>query len=88
MNSEDAVRYAFNTVGQALIVTTIVLAFGFMVIAQSSFGMNSGMGKITNLIIILALIIDFLLLPAILIRFSGAGQSSKARQSEQLSMAN
>ena len=31
----DAVRYAFQTVGRALIVTTIVLTAGFLVLAQS-----------------------------------------------------
>lgn len=67
---EDAVRYAFTTVGQALVVTTLVLVLGFFVIAQSDFGMNEGMAKITMLIISLALIIDFLLLPALLLLFA------------------
>lgn len=88
MSPEDAVRYAFNTVGQALIVTTIVLAFGFMVLAQSSFGMNSGMGKITNLIIILALFIDFLILPAILIRFDRSRNEETVDSPENLTLAN
>ena len=64
---EDAVRYAFHTVGKALIVTTVVLIAGFLVLAQSDFGMNSGMAQITSIIIALALIIDFILLPALLI---------------------
>jgi uncharacterized protein len=64
---EDAVRYAFVTVGKAMLVTTLVLVMGFLVIAQSDFGMNSGMAKITMLIIILALVLDFLLLPAMLV---------------------
>jgi predicted RND superfamily exporter protein len=69
-SAEDAVRYAFATVGQALAVTTFVLVMGFFVIAQSDFGMNSGMAKITILIITVALALDFLLLPALLIMFS------------------
>lgn len=64
---EDAVRYAFQTVGSALITTSTVLILGFFVLAQSNFLMNSGMAKITMLIIALALAIDFLLLPALLI---------------------
>ena len=75
-SSEDAVRYAFSTVGQALLVTTFVLVMGFFVIAQSDFGMNSGMAKITILIISVALILDFLLLPALLIIFSGDSRQS------------
>ena len=64
---EDAVHYAFNTVGRALVVTTIVLTAGFVILAQSSFGMNSGMAKVTTLVIISALVIDFLLLPSLLL---------------------
>lgn len=63
---EDAVRYAFSTVGQALLVTTFVLIAGFAVLAQSNFGLNSDMSKITVIIILFALILDFLMLPALL----------------------
>lgn len=69
MSPEDAVRYAFSTVGQALVVTTFILIAGFLVIAQSDFGMNSDMAKITSLIILLALILDFMLLPGLLLMF-------------------
>lgn len=62
----NAVRYAFANVGQALIVTTIVLICGFSVLAVSSFRMNSDMGLLTAITIGTALIIDFLLLPALL----------------------
>ncbi len=64
---QEAVRYAFNTVGRALVVTTIVLVAGFVILSQSSFGMNSGMAKVTSLVIVSALVIDFLMLPALLL---------------------
>ena len=67
---EDSIRYAFSTVGLALVVTTVVLVLGFSVLAQSAFGMNSSMAKITSLTIVLALIIDFLLLPSLLLVFA------------------
>ena len=63
----EAVKYAFSTVGKALIVTSLVLVMGFMILAQSSFGMNSDMAKITTIIILTALIIDFILLPSLLL---------------------
>lgn len=66
MNAEQAVRYAFNTVGVALLITTIVLVAGFMVIAQSNFLVNSQMGLLTAITITIALIVDFLFLPALL----------------------
>lgn len=67
MNAEDAVRYAFNTVGVALFVTTVVLVGGFLVIAQSSFALNSEMGLLTAITIAVALIVDFLFLPPLLL---------------------
>ena len=62
----DAVRYAFSTVGVALVVTTIVLVCGFLVIAQSNFLVNSQMGLLTAITITIALIVDFLFLPPLL----------------------
>ena len=66
LSSEEAVRYAFNTVGIALLVTTVVLAGGFMVLAQSNFLLNSHMGLLTAITIVIALIVDFTFLPAFL----------------------
>lgn len=75
-SKEDAVRFAFDTVGKALVVTTIVLIAGFAILAQSSFGMNSGMAQITVIIISLALILDFLLLPALLLNIGSNKNTS------------
>lgn len=68
MNPEDAVRYAFNTVGVALLVTTIVLVAGFLVLAQSAFKLNSDMGLLTSITIAFALLADFLFLPPLLMK--------------------
>ncbi len=65
-NSVEAVQYAFNSVGRALLVTTLVLFAGFMVLAQSSFKLNADMGLLTAITIVLALIIDFFFLPPLL----------------------
>lgn len=66
LGAEDAVRYAFSSVGVALWVTTLVLVAGFMVLAQSHFELNSGMGLMTAVTISIALFIDFLFLPPLL----------------------
>ena len=71
LNAEEAVRYAFNSVGIALLVTSIVLVAGFMILAQSHFELNSGMGLLTGVVIANALILDFMLLPPLLMRFDG-----------------
>jgi predicted RND superfamily exporter protein len=68
LNSEQAVRYAFTSVGRALVTTSVVLIAGFLVLALSSFKLNSGMGLLTALVIALALIADFLLLPPLLMK--------------------
>lgn len=68
LNSQDAVRYAFAHVGTALWVTSAVLVAGFLVLAQSAFELNAGMGLLTAITIALALVADFLLLPPLLMR--------------------
>ncbi len=67
LSATDAVRYAFSNVGTALLVTTIVLAAGFLVLAMSAFELNSAMGLLTAITICIALVIDFLFLPPLLI---------------------
>lgn len=65
---EEAVRYAFHTVGVALWVTTVVLVCGFGVLTFSTFKMNMDMGIMTAMTIAIALIVDFLFLPALLLK--------------------
>ena len=68
LSSPDAVRYAFVTVGRALMITTIVLVAGFLVLSMSTFELNSGMGLLTAIVITIALVADFLFLPALLMK--------------------
>ncbi len=71
MSAEDAVRYAFSTVGTALWVTSLVLIIGFGILAFSHFQLNAGMGLLTAITLALALAADFLFLPPLLIAFGG-----------------
>ncbi|NIA70400.1 MMPL family transporter [Pelagibius litoralis] len=64
---EDAVRYAFATVGRALSVTSAVLVAGFGTLALSAFELNQSLGLLTALAIFAALVADFLLLPPLLL---------------------
>ena len=68
LSSEDAVRYAFTTVGTALFVTTVILVAGFGILSRSAFDLNSAMGKLTLITITFALITDFFLLPTLLMK--------------------
>ena len=67
LNSIDAVSYAFSSVGRALWITTLVLTVGFTILAQSNFRLNADMGLLTAVTIVIALIVDFLFLPPLLI---------------------
>ena len=68
-NAEQAVRFAFASVGRALWITTIVLALGFSVLMLSPFALNADMGMLTSVIIVVALAVDFLFLPPFLMIF-------------------
>lgn len=65
-DSQDAVRYAFSTVGIALWITSAVLVCGFIVLSTSHFTMNEGMGLMTAITIAVALLLDFFFLPPLL----------------------
>ncbi|WP_180902974.1 efflux RND transporter permease subunit [Vibrio parahaemolyticus] len=67
--AEQAVRYAFHTVGRALWITTLVLVAGFSVLAMSSFRLNADMGQLSAIVIFIALVVDFLFLPTLLMLF-------------------
>jgi len=67
LDTPDAIRYAFNTVGEALLITTIILTAGFMILAQSTFSLNADMGLMTAITICIALFVDFFFLPPLLI---------------------
>ena len=63
---EEAVRYAFDTAGRALLTTTVVLVAGFLIFAFSPFVPTAQVGVLTAMIIGFALIADLTLLPALL----------------------
>ena len=83
MDPQQAVRYAFANVGRAIIATSIILVAGFMVLAQSDFAMNSSMALLTAIAIVMALLADFLLLPALLIRLDRSPESVEETQLQE-----
>ncbi|MGK0476317.1 MAG: putative RND superfamily exporter protein [Oleispira sp.] len=74
--TEQAIQYAFSTVGIAMLITTFVLAAGFLLLALSSFSPTHGMGALLALTAVFALIIDFLFLPILLITFDSSTKSN------------
>ena len=79
LSPDDAIRYTFASVGKALFVTSIILVAGFSILSFSAFQMNAGMGKLTALTIIFALVADFLFLPALLMKVDGKGSTKTAK---------
>lgn len=65
-NVNEGMRYAFNTVGVALMITTAVLVSGFLVLAASHFSPTWVSGLLLAITLSYALLTDFLLLPPLL----------------------
>ena len=65
-DAEEAVRYAFDTAGRALVTTTFVLVAGFLILVFSPFVPTAQVGILTAMIIGFALLADLSLLPALL----------------------
>ena len=78
MDAVSAVRYAFSTVGLALIVTSSILVIGFAVLSFSAFSMNSNMALLTAITLAIALIADFLFLPPLLMQLERIDPSVKS----------
>ncbi len=83
---EDAVRFAFHTVGPAMVFTSIILVAGFLVLTLSSFGLNSAMGQLTAITIGFALATDFLMLPPILVAVGRFAERWKAAAAPSLAL--
>jgi predicted RND superfamily exporter protein len=68
LSPNEAVRYAFHTVGTAMWVTSVALVVGFLVLTLSHYRTSSEMGIMCATTIVLALVMDFLLLPTLLLK--------------------
>jgi len=87
-SAEEAVRYAFHTVGRALWITTVVLVAGFSVLAMSSFRLNADMGQLSAIVIFIALVVDFVFLPALLMKFDTASYTEASTQAQSTTAIN
>ncbi|MEA3353069.1 MAG: efflux RND transporter permease subunit [Campylobacterota bacterium] len=63
---DKAVRQTLLTTGRAMVVTTIVLSFGFFVFMGASMSNIFNFGLLTGIAIIIAVLADFFLVPAIM----------------------
>jgi len=63
----DSVKESFSRVGTALVTTSVVLASGFLVLAVSHMNTSATIGMLMAITLIFALVVDFLLLPPLLL---------------------
>lgn len=64
-----ALKRTYLSTGKAIIVTSIILSGGFLTLLLSSFGGTFYTGLLISMTLILALVIDLTLLPALIIAF-------------------
>ena len=83
-SAQEATLYAFTHVGQAMIVTTLVLVAGFLVLAFSTFKLNADMGLVTAITIAVALVVDFLLLPPLLMALDTQPTTASTKEHQPL----
>jgi uncharacterized protein len=69
LSATEGVRYAFRTVGVALIITTTVLVAGFSTLGFSAFNPSRETGLLLAMTLSIALVMDLLLLPPLLTVF-------------------
>jgi predicted RND superfamily exporter protein len=67
LTSQEAVFYASSSVGEALWMTSLILVSGFVVLSFSHFSVNAGMGLLSAITITVALVMDLLFLPPLLL---------------------
>lgn len=72
LSGADAVGLAFRTTGHALFATSAVLAAGFMVFAFSGYEGIWILGLMVTTMVVLGIIVDFLLLPPLLLALDRA----------------
>lgn len=77
-DAHEAIRITFLGVGRAMIITSVVLTFGFFVLMAATLNHIVRFGFFTGLTILFALLADFLLAPALMLVITGAYKRSSA----------
>jgi predicted RND superfamily exporter protein len=88
LSAEDAVLEAFDSVGTALIATTVILTIGFSILMFSPFLMNWTLGALSALTIAIAFLVDFTFLPAVLITLDKSKDTAKVSKGGTMNLKN
>ncbi len=74
---EPTVKATIQETGISIIYTSLILAAGFIVFLVSQFDGTKALGYLTALTLLLAMITNLSILPALLVRFDKANKKSK-----------
>lgn len=83
IGTADAIREALEAVGIPLWISSLSLAVGFGLLALSTFRITEMMGIMVSLTVIVALITDLLLLPAVLLNLARPSLFNRHLKQEQ-----
>ncbi len=67
LNAAEAISVAIRETGLSMVYTNIILFFGFIIFAASSFGGTVAMGILVSLTLVVSMCTNLILLPAILL---------------------
>lgn len=84
----EAIQQTFSTVGVALCITSMALISGFGVLSLSGFARNSDMGLMAALTVGIALLVDLLVLPALLMLVDKQSKTTLSDQSLAINHTN
>lgn len=69
LSPEAAVRETLTYTGSAIILSSVALGLGFALLGLSSFKITALMGVLSALIILIAMVTEFVMLPGLLLKF-------------------
>jgi len=79
-NFHDSLTYIMQYAGSAIVFTTIILSLSFIVFSFSQFVPNVNFGVVTAIALVIAVVVDLFMLPAILSKYDGKDISFLSRK--------
>ncbi len=73
----ESVNYSMHESGVSMIYTTVILFFGFIIFAASSFGGTVALGLLTSLALVIGLFTNLFLLPSLLLSLEKSMNAKK-----------
>jgi predicted RND superfamily exporter protein len=80
LGNGEALRAGLRRVLPALLYTTGIVSLGFLVLAASDFTFTRNVGLLTAAAMLICLLADLTLLPALLLRLKSSGQGGRAQR--------